>query len=111
MREEYEVVSEFDMNNMSITFIDGINGDMVIICVMDKFNNEIFKEKYVYGFNASYNQKFVVKDKPFIRNIIKDIILDFDVSKSNIKFYGENIFNNTVFTSKQLQDRINFIFG
>jgi len=100
-------------NFLDIYLNSSINADGFIVEIRDTENKVIYKEKYSYGYNASYDKDFANNEKPFVTDIIKNICKQYDIPKENIavstgknKFNGENVNDSKVneFKTNYLKD-------
>lgn len=108
------------MTVMKVCFIKGINGDSVKVTISD-----IFREEYVYGYNASHSRAFAEiaeRDhenaikyswknsyplKPFIGDILKKLQEIYKVDK--IEYSGFCVFTNEELTEENVQSILNRI--
>ena len=96
----------FENNQMIIEIISGISGDRLIISIIS--NNEIvFKEEYIYGYNASYSKEFKNSKAPYINDIITDLCDQYNISRQNIQVIpGKNTFKGTKISDNVINDFI-----
>ena len=80
--------------NMEVLKGSGLNADTIEIIITHE-SSEIFKKKYYYGYNVSYNTTFATKDKPFDKDLIQDIAKQYNISFDSITYgQGVNIFKD-----------------
>jgi len=97
-------------NQMTITVGSHLNSDGFDVCITDPDGNEVFEMDYAYGWDASYDRKFASKDKPYVSDIINELVQEYNVDRSSIKVVnGRNVFNGkdvdraSEFSSKYLE--------
>lgn len=97
-------------NQMTITVGSHLNSDGFDVSVTDKDGNELFNMDYAYGWDASYDRKLASKDKPYVSDIINELVQEYNVDRSSIKVVnGRNVFNGkdvdkaSEFSSKYLE--------
>ena len=100
-------------NFLDIYLNSSINANGFMVEIRDTENKVIYKEKYSYGYNASYDKDFANNEKPFVTDIIKNICKQYDIPKENIavsagknKFNGKNVNDSKVneFKTNYLKD-------
>ena len=99
-------------NKMTITIGSSINSDGCTIVVTDDSDKILFKEKYSYGYNASYNRKFasIYPNKPFIGDIVNELCTKFHVNKNDITYArGTNVFKGTEVSDKEVSRFVELI--
>ena len=99
-------------NKMTITIGSSVNADGCTIVVTDESDKILFKEKYSYGYNASYNRKFasIYPNKPFIGDIVNELCTKFHVNKNDITYArGTNVFNGTKVSDKEVSRFVELI--
>ena len=99
-------------NKMTITIGSSVNADGCTIVVTDESDKILFKEKYSYGYNASYNRKFasIYPNKPFIGDIVNELCTKFHVNKNDITYArGTNVFNGTEVSDKEVSRFVELI--
>lgn len=132
-KESYKRLHEQDVedsyntgtNVMIITIDSGLNADGCTIEIK-KGNNSLFKQKYSYGYNASYNRRYAryaQQDydnankygwssgytlKPYIGDIITELCDKYYIDKNDIVFKsGKNVFTGGNVSDKKVSEFIN----
>ena len=126
-KESYKKLHEEygNQNIMTISVDSGLNADGCTVEITNN-GNIIFKEKYSYGYNASYNRKYAryaKQDyerskkygwkttytlKPYIGDIITELCDKYDIDKNDILFRnGKNVFTGGNVTDRKVSDFIN----
>ena len=101
-------------NKMVITIGSGVNADGCTITVTNEADEVLHRERYAYGYNASYNRKhakYAQDDydnaikynwqnkpslKPFIGDIVHDLCAQYDIREDDIIYEkGKHLFMNT----------------
>lgn len=81
-------------SHMKIIKGSSFNADTVEILIIDEDSKIIFRQKYFYGYNVSYNASWADEEKPFIDDVIETLKAEY-----NVKFVkeveGRNIFKET----------------
>ena len=110
---------------MYVDFISGINSDEVKVTVVD-CGKQVFSEMYNFGYNASYNRQNAEyahnevlnaekfgwsprREKPFIGDILKDIVETYNVGNNEIKYSGKNTFKGTNMSDAEVQNIVDKI--
>lgn len=114
------------MAKMSVRFIVGLNGDRVQVKISEG-DKCIFEEDYSYGYNASYNRMFAeiaAKDhedaikygwrsiyplKPFIGDILKDLIETHYIGNDDIEYSGYYVLAGREATPEEVQKKVDAI--
>lgn len=114
------------MAKMLVRFIVGLNGDRVQVKISEG-DQCIFEEDYSYGYNASYNRMFAeiaAKDhedaikygwrgiyplKPFIGDILKDLIETHYISNDDIEYSGYYVLAGREATPEEVQKTVDKI--
>ena len=87
---------------MKIILNSGISADGFIIEIEDQF-----KENYSYGYNASYKETWADDNKPFVSDIIFELMKEYQIEPENVKVInGKNTFKEDK-NSANLDDFIN----
>ena len=90
-------------NKMFITVRSGVNSDGFIVTITDKDGKEIFKQRYDYGYNASYKRSFADDKAPFVADIISELCAKYNISKNDINYKsGENVFKGSTISDKYI---------
>lgn len=109
-------------NYMRIKFLDRVYGDRVRVYIYDKYNELIFDKTYDYGLNASYSRENAAKAakdyamaienkwptnsyynlKPFIGDILVDLIDAFNIKDDDITYAGFHCFTKTPYTDEEI---------
>ena len=116
-------------NTMIISPLSGINSDGFNIIINNEAGEEIFKQEYRYGINASYDRKFakyaendVEKAnkynwkntpslKPYVKDIVDDLCREYNISSDSIEITaGDNIFTGGKVSDKFVADMKSMIF-
>nr|DAP55488.1 MAG TPA: hypothetical protein [Caudoviricetes sp.] len=79
---------------MTIKLQRGINADGFIIYIKDFEGNEVFKQEYSYGYNASYDKRFASPQVPYVTDIIRGLISKYNVNRIEVT-KGKNVFKGT----------------
>ena len=84
------------MTTMKVLKGSGLNADTIEIIVTDD-SSELFRNKYYYGYDISYNPSWATKDKPYDKELVKSIASQYKISDEQIE-YGEgvNIFKDSM---------------
>ena len=97
-------------NQMTITVGSHLNSDGFDVSITDKDGNELFNMDYAYGWDASYDRRWASEDKPYVSDIINELVQEYNVDRSSIKVVnGKNVFNGknvdkaSEFSSKYLE--------
>lgn len=114
------------MAKMSVRFVVGMNGDRVQVKIQEG-DQYIFQEDYSYGYNASYNRMFanlatedhenaikygwrgIYPLKPFIGDILKDLIETHYIDSDDIEYSGYYVFAGREATPEEVQRKIDKI--
>lgn len=73
--------------------ISGIGANGFNVTVVDDRNHPIYQHSYIYGWNASWNKRFVSKNQPYVSDVVKSLCDKYDIPKENIFVYaGTNMF-------------------
>lgn len=79
------------MNEIIITLKSGISAD--------GFNIEIpgkFKKDFAYGYDISYDRKWASKEKPYVSDLIKSLMIEYDIDPEDVNVkVGENTFKGS----------------
>lgn len=74
---------------MQIILNSGISADGFTIKIEDAFNHT-----FRYGYDASYKACFANDNKPFVSDIIFELMKEYKISPDNVKVVrGTNVFN------------------
>ena len=105
---------------MYVHFVVGLNGDRVEVTIKGDAV-EVFKHGYAYGYNASYNRQFArlaeveyenaIKYKwkgprilkPFIGDILKDLIETHYIGNDDIEYSGYYVLAGRAATPEEVQ--------
>lgn len=95
---------------MQIILESGISSDGFTIKIENEFNHS-----YRYGYDASYDVKFANDSKPFVSDIIFELMKEYDISPNNVKVIngrntfkdGENTSNIDEFIEKYCEEAFN----
>lgn len=79
---------------MTIKLQRGINADGFIIYIKDFEGNEVFKQEYSYGYNASYDKRIASPKQPYVTDIIRGLISKYNVDRIEVT-KGKNVFKGT----------------
>ena len=111
---------------MYVHFVIGLNGDRVEVRIQEDAV-EVFKQSYAYGYNASYNRKFarlaeleredaikynwkgVYILKPFIGDILNDLIETYYIGNDDIEYSGYYVFAGRAATPVEVQKLVDAI--
>ena len=111
---------------MKVQFISGISCDRVQVKIQegDKY---IFQEDYEYGYNASHSRAFaeiaerdhenaikygwrgIYPLKPFIGDILRNIIEDNLIGNNDLEYSGYNVFAGRSMTAEEVQKLVDKI--
>jgi len=92
-------------NKMVITVRSGVNSDGFIVTITDKEGKEVFKQRYDYGYNASYKRSFADDKAPFVADIISELCAKYNISKNDIDYKsGENVFKGSNVSDKDINN-------
>ena len=116
------------MAKMKVNFVSGLTVDSVVVTILDNSKKDtLFQESYFYGENASYNRGFekiakrdhetaercgwkgVYPLKPFIGDILRDLIETYYIGNDDIEYTGYNVYAGRTLTDKEVQKRVNAI--
>lgn len=90
---------------MVITVRSGVNSDGFIVTITDKDGKEVFKQRYDYGYNASYKRSFADDKAPFVADIISELCAKYNISKNDIDYKsGENVFKGSNVSDKDVNN-------
>ena len=111
LNESKHITESISGNTITILPISGINSDGFKVIVNNEAGEEIFKQEYRYGINASYDRKFAKyaeddienakkynwkntpSPKPYVADIINGLCNQYDINKNDIQFTpGDNTF-------------------
>lgn len=79
---------------MTIKLQRGIKADGFIISIKDTEGNEVFKQEYSYGVNASYDERMANAQAPYTTDILRDLVSTYNVNRIEVT-KGKNIFKGT----------------
>lgn len=114
------------MKKMTVRFIVGMSGDRVQVKIQEG-DQYIFQEDYSYGYNASYNRFFadlaaedhenaikygwrgIYPLKPFIGDILKDLIEDNFIGNDDIEYSGYYVLAGREMTAEEVQEKVDKI--
>ena len=115
------------MATMSVRFIEGISRDKVEVVIKDG-QQVLHNQTYSYGYDASYNRanadiatrkheeakKYGWTSpyyclKPFIGDILKDLIETYYIGNQDIEYTGYNVFANRALTSEEIKEIVDKI--
>ena len=117
------------MEKMLVKFIGGLNGDRVDVKIFKNSQDPVFEKQYSYGYNASYNKelaKFAAMEhekakknnwrgiyplKPFIGDILIELMETYSIEKDNIDYSGFLVFPQRGMTIEEVQEKVNKIFS
>lgn len=105
---------------MYVHFVAGLNGDRVEVTIKEDAV-EVFKHSYAYGYNASRNRQFArlaeaeYEDaikykwkgphilKPFIGDILKDLIETYYIGNDDIEYSGYYVLGGCAAPPEEVQ--------
>ena len=111
-----------------VNYIVGINGDRVIVKVLDE-GKEIRKEEYYYGYNASYNRehaRWAEKDyndsikygwttprhlMPYIGDLLVNLFKEYNLTKEEVEYSGYYVFSQKAATEEELAKMIKGLYA
>lgn len=89
------------MNNTLIIKVgSSISSDGFSIEVPGKFEN-----KYYYGNNASHNRRLEDRNKPYVSDIIYDVMKRYNIEPEDVHVTaGKNVFKGSVVSNENVED-------
>ena len=115
------------MAKMKVNFINGTSADNVYVQIFDDAGGQILQEEYSYGYNASRTRVFediARRDhdraekygwsnyyplKPFIGDILKDLIETYYIGNDDIEYGGYLIYAGRPMTKEEIQKTVDAI--
>ena len=94
-------------NKLLVRFICGINGDRVEATVVSPKNEILLNKELIYGVNVSSSRKDAIKCKPFIGEVLMDIVETHFIN--DITYSGYYVFSNKEMTEDDIERRVNAI--
>ena len=113
---------------IKIHYIAGINGDRVEVSGVEN-EKAIWKEVFQYGYNASYNRRYAkyAEDdynnsikynwksayclKPYIGDILTDILAEYNMTKDNAEYSAYYVFPQREATKDELEKIIEGLYA
>ena len=87
---------------LTIEVMSGVNADGFTAIVTDSISGEeIFRQKYYYGYDASYDRRWASSRAPYVTDIINDLksqynVSDVEVTSGNNVFRGDSMSSDSV---------------
>lgn len=116
------------MAKMKVNFVSGISRDNVVVTILDDSKeNILFHQSYFYGENASRNRVFeeiarrdhgqaercgwkdVYPLKPFIGDILRDLIETYYIGNGDIEYAGYNAYAGRLLTVEEVKKIVDAI--
>ena len=94
-------------NKLLVRFICGINGDRVEATVINPKDEVLLKKELIYGVNVSNSRKNAAYNKPFIGEVLMDIVEAYFIN--DITYSGYYIFSDKEMTEDDIEKRVNAI--
>ena len=86
------------MNVMCVISNSGINADGFNVKIQDETETKTFEGQYRHGYNASYSKELANNEKPFVTDILVDLVNKNNVEKI-IVTAGKYIFSGKSMTN------------
>lgn len=90
------------MITMCVISNSGVNADGFNVKIQDETETKIFEGQYRYGYNVSYSKEFANNEKPFITDILVDLVNKNNVEKI-IVTAGKYIFSGKPISDKDVE--------
>lgn len=115
------------MAKMKVNFVNGVSADNVYVQIFDDAGGQILQEEYSYGYNASRTRVFeniARRDhdnaekygwsnyyplKPFIGDILRDLIETYYIGNDDIEYGGYLIYSGRPMTKEEVQKMVDAI--
>lgn len=88
---------------LHIEVMSGVNADGFTAIVKDSISGEeIFRQKYYYGYDASYDRRWASSRAPYVTDIINDLKSQYNVSNVEVTA-GKNLFRGDSMSSDAVE--------
>ena len=88
---------------LHIEVMSGVNADGFTAIVKDSISGEeIFRQKYYYGYDASYDRRWASSRAPYVTDIINDLKSRYNVSNVEVTA-GKNLFRSDSMSSDSVE--------
>lgn len=94
-------------NKLLVRFICGINGDRVEATVINPKDEVLLKKELIYGVNISNSRKNAATYKPFIGEVLMNIVETYFIN--DIIYSGYYVFSDKEMTKDGIERRVNAI--
>lgn len=102
------------MKTLTAIITSSVSADGFEVVVNDA-DKTLFTDRYSYGYNASYSKRHVTNDKPYVTDILLDLVNKYGIEKLIVKngitrHTGRNLNRvngfkaNHIYTSETLTD-------